>query len=213
MSFRTSGLSEGVLLPEELRLVQDVYKRISREGLLSNSPDEQHKFAAYVMKAYFRGVIEPERLYRFCRAAAKAKTWRSSGRKVGPGPDQAFGIRLPACKILVVEDDFTQATDIKTIFEKAGAAVLGPVSNEQDAIVLVDTEVPDLALVDLNLGNGVTFSVAQHLHEQSIPICVVTGYVRDSLLRLPDELLDVPWLEKPVTQEDLLVAAASALKM
>jgi hypothetical protein len=73
MSFRTASYSSGVLLSEELTLLQSIFKEISSQPWFSRAPEDQQAFAAYVIKTYLRGLTEPEKLKDFCTAAAKSR--------------------------------------------------------------------------------------------------------------------------------------------
>jgi ActR/RegA family two-component response regulator len=138
--------------------------------------------------------------------AAKARA-----EKQAQGKPPAGEIHLPVCKVLIIEDDFLLASSLKTTFQKAGAIVLGAVSNKDDAIALLRNDVPDLAVVDLNLGDGVDFDVAEHLQQQSVPFCIYSAYSRLNYPNMPIDLRHVQWLEKPAHPQSVLRAAASAL--
>lgn len=73
MSFRTDRTSPGVLMPEELRIVERVFKRIVLQSWFTRAPSDQQQFAAYVIRTYFRGLTDPDLLYDFCLAAAMSR--------------------------------------------------------------------------------------------------------------------------------------------
>ncbi len=85
-------------------------------------------------------------------------------------------MKLEARKVLIVEDDYMQATDLCAIVEKANCHVLGPVSDEAGALLLLEKEVPDVAVIDLNLGTGMSYKVALELADQHVPFIFATGY-------------------------------------
>ena len=70
MAMELSGLTSGVMNPDEFSLVQEVYDTISSETWFVSSPAKRQQFAAYVLSVYRRGVSDPTRLWSQCRAAA-----------------------------------------------------------------------------------------------------------------------------------------------
>ena len=102
---------------------------------------------------------------------------------------------LTGCEVLVVEDDYFLATDAARALDGAGAKVLGPCSTESDARNEIAERRPDAVLLDINLGTGSSFKLAEALKDQGIPFVFVTGYDQDVI---PTEFDGVPRLEKPV---------------
>jgi ActR/RegA family two-component response regulator len=116
---------------------------------------------------------------------------------------------LAGLSILVVEDDYYQATDTKRALERAGARVIGPSARPEEALGLIDRESPDCAVIDLNLGDGPSFVTAYRLVERNIPLLIVSGY---DDIALPKDLLGVPRLEKPVDVADLVDALHAVMR-
>lgn len=110
--------------------------------------------------------------------------------------------------ILVVEDDFYLATDAARALQGAGADVLGPCSSEETAREQLAARRPDAVLLDINLGPGPTFRIAEQLKDQRIPFVFVTGY--DQAV-IPAEFDDVERLEKPVQLRRIVSALAKLL--
>lgn len=106
-------------------------------------------------------------------------------------------------RILVVEDDYMIAMELKHDIEKLNVEVVGPVGRRAQALALARTEQLDGALLDINLTNGDTLDVAEALRERAVPFAFVTGY-RDR--ELPAALAGAPRLVKPV-QRHLLKEA------
>src|SRR3546814_12493146 len=88
---------------------------------------------------------------------------------------------LAGCSVLVIEDNFFLAEDARDTLERAGATVLGPVSNAEDALSLLDQETPDCALVDVNLGAGPEFDCALALKAPNVPFVLLPGHATDVL--------------------------------
>jgi len=64
-------------------------------------------------------------------------------------------------RILVVEDLYMMAMDLKQELQSLGCEVAGPVGRRDQALALAETEQLDGALLDINLNNGDTIEVAR----------------------------------------------------
>ena len=112
---------------------------------------------------------------------------------------------LDQMSVLVLEDDYYIATDLQAALEEAGATVVGPFSNEADAMAAVTKVRPDCALVDVNLGNGASFEMARRLRGLEVPFAFVTGYDQSVI---PEEFSTIERLEKPVGSLKLLAVTS-----
>lgn len=99
-------------------------------------------------------------------------------------------------RILVVEDDYMLAQELRGELEGAGVEVLGPVPSVANALELLGREaLPDAAILDVNLKGEMVFPVAQALRQQGVPFVFATGYDAGSL---PQAYAEVPCCEKPL---------------
>ena len=99
-------------------------------------------------------------------------------------------------QVLVVEDDYITAEDMKAELETTGAVVLGPVPDMAGALdLLASAPPPDVAILDVNLGGEMVFPLADRLSEQRIPIVFSTGYECSAI---PEPYARHPCLEKPL---------------
>ena len=110
-------------------------------------------------------------------------------------------------RVLVVEDDYLIATDARRELERAGAQVIGPFGRAAQALEALEQQPIDCAVVDVNLGDGPSFEVAQALIGRKAPLVFVTGYNAEVL---PDRYRGLTRLEKPVAGADLVAAVAEA---
>jgi CheY-like chemotaxis protein len=110
---------------------------------------------------------------------------------------------LQGRRVLVVEDQYLLATDVCEWLQGAGASVVGPVPDSDQACALIEREALDTAVVDINLGEGPTYDVASRLAERRVPFLFATGYDRGAI---PDEFQSRPRLEKPFKGTDLIEA-------
>jgi CheY-like chemotaxis protein len=103
---------------------------------------------------------------------------------------------LQGRRILVVEDDYVTAYDLKAELESTGAEVIGPAADIEGAMdLLASGPVPDGAVLDVNLGGEPVFPLADALRERSIRMVFTTGYDEDVL---PAPYAGLPCFEKPV---------------
>ena len=108
----------------------------------------------------------------------------------------ATGAPLVGRRVLIVEDEYFIANEMRQTFEAAGAEVLGPVSTVQAALNLLD-QIPDLdgAVLDLNLQGEMGYPVADALLARQVPFVFATGY---DALYIPAKYQGVIRCEKPV---------------
>ena len=136
---------------------------------------------------------------------------RSPAREdAGEGPGGSSTRVLEGLKVLVVEDDFIVAFDMQSILEEQGALVLGPAASVTEAQALLQREVPDLAVLDVNLNGEYVFPVAEALVARGVPFVFATAYADDDRL-FPGTLRAAPRLAKPVLP-NVLVTQLDRLK-
>lgn len=119
------------------------------------------------------------------------------------------GIDLTGATVMVIEDDFYQASATSMALQEAGATVLGPHGTVFAALQRIAFQSPSCAVVDINLGDGVLFGVSSALHDKGVPLLFVTDANPDSI---PPQFADVPLLLKPVSKEQIVEAAARLLE-
>lgn len=80
-------------------------------------------------------------------------------------------------RILVVEDEFFMADELRQKLEAAGALVIGPAPSVERALALIKDEITiDAALLDVNLGGNMSYPVAEALIVRSVPFIFTSGY-------------------------------------
>ena len=109
--------------------------------------------------------------------------------------------RLQGVKVLIVEDEAVVAFDLEFSLRDFGCIVLPAVAAVAEALALLDTERPDIALLDVRLRDGPSIPVAERLRAMDVPYVVVTGYDEEQI----DGLLlrEAPRLAKPYQLVDL----------
>jgi len=97
-------------------------------------------------------------------------------------------------RILVVEDEYFIASDLKRALGKVGATVVGPVGDLAAGLRLARSEAIDAAVLDVNLDGSMSYPLADALAEAEIPVLFLTGYDGWSM---PDAYREAPRLAKP----------------
>jgi DNA-binding LytR/AlgR family response regulator len=103
-------------------------------------------------------------------------------------------VSLDGLTILVVEDDFLAALDLKRLIEERSGKVAGPVGRLEQAQRLALSVRLDGAILDVQLDGTNSLSLADELIARDIPIILVTGY---DVALLPERFARTPRLPKP----------------
>ncbi|WP_260600068.1 response regulator [Sphingomonas endolithica] len=113
---------------------------------------------------------------------------------------------LSGRRVLVVEDDFLLGMDLTFALEQAGAEVVGPVMSVEEALNALDP-LPDIATLDVRLGDETSFPVADELTQRGIPFLFATG----TASMIPDVYRSRPLCQKPVSHAALIKALTDVL--
>lgn len=113
---------------------------------------------------------------------------------------------LDGCWVLVVEDEYLIAQDMCDWLKKAGASTVGPVANLSSALESLRAAKVDLAVIDINLGAGPDFHLAELLTHCRVPFLFATGYGKAAIVPAYG---NVPWIEKPFNEGQLLRAVCN----
>ncbi len=116
-------------------------------------------------------------------------------------------VQWQGLNVLVVDDDYYQAQDLATALRSTGATVVGPYGDLAQTRQALDRHRPDMAVVDVNLGQGATGELMTALAATGIPFVVVTGYDASAL---PVGVHPRWRLQKPVSPREVLRALAGA---
>lgn len=97
--------------------------------------------------------------------------------------------------VLVLEDEAIVAMDLAAELGDAGWHVLGPAGSIPEAIRLIEAELPDAAVLDVNLSGTQSFDLATTLRDRGCSVLFLTGYAKGTI---PAHLSDAPVVAKPV---------------
>ena len=113
---------------------------------------------------------------------------------------------LKGLRILVVEDNFLVAENLRELLTERGCDVIGPAPRVEVALSLLAANGRvDGAMLDINLGREDCFPVAAALLEREVPFLFLTGY--DERMAIPTKFKHAPRLSKPVDENDLIMTA------
>ncbi|WP_083910988.1 PAS domain-containing protein [Henriciella marina] len=111
-------------------------------------------------------------------------------------------------RILVVEDEPMTALDLEMRLSDAGYDVIGPAMTIASAERELQHGLPDIALLDTNLGGTKSYDLAEKLVDQGVPVVFCTGY--EELEDLPDRLSKCPVVSKPFRDSVLMASITAA---
>jgi PAS domain S-box-containing protein len=103
-------------------------------------------------------------------------------------------------RVLVVEDEALVGIMIQECMTELGFQIVGPVCTASDALAAAKAGDFDAAILDINLGDGMVYQVAEILARRHVPFVFVTGYDAESV---DSRFRDIPVLQKPVEREML----------
>lgn len=118
-------------------------------------------------------------------------------------------VRL-AGRVLLVEDSLIIALDAEEMLLGAGVERVDTASGVEEALRLIGSARPDFAVLDVNLGKGTSFPVADELVALGIPYVFASGYGNDA--GFPGVHSRVPVVDKPYTADRLINAISQHLR-
>jgi CheY-like chemotaxis protein len=116
--------------------------------------------------------------------------------------------RLRGKRVLVVEDERLIALDNQDLLESWGCTVVGPAGSVAEALLLLEPDLPDAAVLDFDLGGETSEPVAEALCRANRPFVVTTGYATH---HLGPCTAGARMLDKPVNADALKSALTELL--
>ncbi|WP_244478378.1 response regulator [Methylobacterium sp. Leaf113] len=112
------------------------------------------------------------------------------------GASHSAAPSLAGRRVLVVEDEYFIADDLRHQLEACGAEVLGPVPRVGEALALIAaTPEIDAAVLDINLQDETVYPVADALQARGVTFLFATGYEKAAI---PSRYAGVRHCEKPL---------------
>jgi DNA-binding NtrC family response regulator len=104
------------------------------------------------------------------------------------------------CRVLVVEDEYFQASDLQRALTSLGAEVMELVGDLDNARAQIASGGFDIGILDINLRGEKAFGLADEFQRQGIPFVFATGYGPECI---PARFADVRRWEKPFDPDAL----------
>lgn len=105
-----------------------------------------------------------------------------------------------APRVLIVEDGYMIAMEIKAVVEACGCSTVGPVATVGKALEAARQTDLDGAVLDINLADERVWPVAELLEHQGVPFVLSTGY---GTAEIPHRFRGYQALAKPVAARAL----------
>ncbi len=115
---------------------------------------------------------------------------------------------VPGLRVLVVEDEFMIAMLIEETLQDHDYAVIGPFNSLDQALDAVAGDLPDAALLDVNLRGEKVYPLAELLHRSGVPFVLLSGYGSDAI---PADRPDWQACSKPFNPKELINALAQQI--
>jgi PAS domain S-box-containing protein len=112
-------------------------------------------------------------------------------------------------RVLLVEDEALVAMMIQECLAEFGYQVVGPICTAAEAAARAKDGPLEAAVLDINLGDGAVYPIADILAARGVPFVFVTGYDADSI---DARFRKIPILQKPIEREMLKRAFVVAAK-
>ena len=109
-------------------------------------------------------------------------------------------------KILIVEDQFIEANNLRLILRKAGYGVCSIARSVNAALTIIENENPDLVLLDIQLEGSLTgIDLAKILKDKNIAFVFLSANSDKQILDAAKSTRPYGFLVKPFREKDVLV--------
>jgi two-component system response regulator HydG len=118
----------------------------------------------------------------------------------------------PKAKILIVEDQYIEASNLELILLRAGYPVCEIARSVAAALKIISSDKPDMVLVDIQLqGRSTGIDLAQMLSQKNIAFIFISANSRQQILDAAKMTRPYGFLLKPFREKDILIALDVAL--
>src|SRR3954452_5264838 len=89
-------------------------------------------------------------------------------------------------RCLIVDDNAGYLSEARNLLQRQGMSVVGVASNRGDALAIIASDRPDIALVDVDLGaeSGLDVARALALGDAPVPVILISAYAEKDLREL-----------------------------
>src|SRR5436190_15661808 len=117
-------------------------------------------------------------------------------------------------KILIVEDQFIEANNLRLILDRAGYAVVPIAASFVEAMEILERHKPDLVLLDIYLDGTLTgVDFAKVLASRKVPFVYLSANSNRKIFLAAKATKPYGFLVKPFRQRDVLAALEVALEL
>jgi CheY-like chemotaxis protein len=122
-------------------------------------------------------------------------------------------LTMAKTRIMIVEDEWTVAEEIKMVLEGMEYDVTSMSSSGEEAVLNAEKDKPDLALMDIVLeGEMDGIAAANEIRSRfNIPIVFLTAYTDDKILERASITGPFGYIVKPFVNEDLKISIEIAV--
>lgn len=115
-------------------------------------------------------------------------------------------------RVLIIEDNWSVAEELRRKLASAGFDVVGMAAAGREAFALAEAERPDVAVVDIDLKDSIDgTTVGELLAERGVAVIYLTAFVELALKEGRAHAVDV--LGKPYQDRELFAALEKASKL
>jgi len=115
---------------------------------------------------------------------------------------------LKRVPVLVVEDSWHVAKALKSSLEQLEMCVIGPTATAAEARQLAAQQKPQLAVVDVNVKDGIATDLIDELHAQGVRVVVASGYAFPPIRREKW----AAFIQKPYSGRELIAVMCGILE-
>jgi two-component system LytT family response regulator len=120
--------------------------------------------------------------------------------------------QAPTARVVIVEDQVPMRNEIEHLVnQREGFIVTGSCGSVEEAIDIIQTNLPDIVLLDINLSGGTGFDILDKLHHLSFKVIFLTAHFEHAIKAIKADAVD--YLLKPVVPKELIAALEKARRM
>jgi len=116
-------------------------------------------------------------------------------------------------RVVIADDEAIIRLDLKEILEEAGYEVVAETGRGDEAVELVDTHRPDLAVLDVKMPGLDGIAAAREIGSRhDIPVLLLTAFSQRDLIEEARDAGVAAYLIKPFRKAELIPAVAQVLR-
>ena len=113
-------------------------------------------------------------------------------------------------RVLVAEDELIVGLDLCNTMAEAGYTVQGPYDDLSSATQAYQANKPDLAILDVQLGDGSVYPLAEQMMAENVPVIFHSGAMTPA--EVADRFPDAQTLSKPCPPNEIISKVQEAVR-